>query len=147
MQGDNLQFLKTVYLNQDPLIKDKVKGKVKLIYNDPPFATKSDFQGSNGSKSYSDKIESAEFLENFRERLLFLRELLDSDGSIYVHMDWKKGHYIKALMDEIFGIENLLSEIIWKRTTAHFTAQGFAFIHDSIFWYKKQTNLSLISRT
>lgn len=137
IQGDNLQFLKTAYLNQDPLVRDKVKGKVKLIYIDPPFATKSDFQSKEGATSYSDKIESAEFLENLRERLLFLRELLDIDGSIYVHMDWKKGHYIKALIDEIFGIENFSSEIIWKRTTAHFTAQGFAFIHDSIFWYKK----------
>src|SRR3990172_2495992 len=69
VQGDNLQFLKTVYLNQDPLIKDKVKGKVKLIYNYPPFATKSDFQGGEGSQSYSDKIDSAEFIENLRELL------------------------------------------------------------------------------
>jgi adenine-specific DNA-methyltransferase len=62
VQGDNLQFLKTVNLNQDPLIKGKVKGKVKLFYNDPPFATKSDFQSKDGATSYSDKIASAEFL-------------------------------------------------------------------------------------
>ena len=80
VQGDNLQFLKTAYLNQDPLIKDKVKGKVKLIYIDPPFATKSEFQGSYAEKSYSDKIESAEFLVNLRERLIFLRELLAEIG-------------------------------------------------------------------
>ena len=55
VQGDNLQFLKTCYNNTDPLIKDKVKGKVKLIYIDPPFATKSDFGGKDGERSYSDK--------------------------------------------------------------------------------------------
>jgi hypothetical protein len=71
IQGDNLQFLKTFYLNQDPLIRDKVKGEVKLIYIDPPFATRADFQGGEGVKSYSDKIESAEFIENLKERLIF----------------------------------------------------------------------------
>ena len=90
VQGDNLQFLKTVFLNQDPLIKDKVKGKVKLFYNDPPFATKSDFQSKDGATSYSDKIESAEFLEDLRERLIFMRETLAEDGSIYLHLDSKK---------------------------------------------------------
>jgi adenine-specific DNA-methyltransferase len=59
VQGDNLQFLKTCYRNADPLIKDRVKGKVKLIYIDPPFATKSDFKGSGDEKSYSDKVASA----------------------------------------------------------------------------------------
>jgi len=63
VQGDNLQFLKTCHRNADPLIKEIVKGKVKLIYIDPPFATKSDFKGSGNEKSYSDKVQSAEFIE------------------------------------------------------------------------------------
>jgi integrase len=104
IQGDNLQFLKTVYLNQDPLIQNRVKGKVKLVYIDPPFATKSEFQGGDGARSYFDKIESAEFLENMRERLLFLREVLSEDGFIFLHLDNKKVHFLKVMMDEIFDL-------------------------------------------
>jgi adenine specific DNA methylase Mod len=88
--GDNLQFLKTVYENKDPLIKDKVKGKVKLIYIDPPFATESDFQSNKGQKAYTDKAKGAEFIEFLRRRLMLAREILADDGSIYVHLDWKK---------------------------------------------------------
>ena len=103
VQGDNLQFLKTCYRNIDPQIKDKVKGQVKLIYIDPPFATKSDFGGKDGERSYSDKIATAEFIESLRERLIYLRELLADDGSIYVHLDWKMTHYVKIIIDETFG--------------------------------------------
>jgi hypothetical protein len=64
--GDNLQFLKTIYENKDPLIKDKVKGKVKLIYIDPPFATTDEFQNKEGAKAYNDKKKGAEFVEFLR---------------------------------------------------------------------------------
>lgn len=137
IQGDNLQFLKTAYLNQDPLVKDKVKGKVKLIYIDPPFATKSDFQGGEGQKSYSDKIESAEFIENLRERIIFLRELLADDGSMYLHLDTKKSHYLKTILDEIFGDSNFKNEIIWKRTSARSDSKTYNHIHDVIFYYTR----------
>lgn len=60
--GDNLQFLKTINENKDPLIKNKVKGKVKLIYIDPPFATQDEFQNKEGAKAYDDKKRGAEFL-------------------------------------------------------------------------------------
>lgn len=111
VQGDNLQFLKTCYMNQDPLIKDKVKGKVKLIYIDPPFATKSDFGGKDGEDSYSDKIDRAEFLETLRERLIYLKELLADDGSIYVHLDQKMSHYVKVVMDRLIGTVPILKNI------------------------------------
>lgn len=140
VQGDNLQFLKTVYLNQDPLIKDKVKGKVKLIYLNPPFATKADFQGGDGSRSYSDKIDSAEFLENLRERIIFLRELLAEDGCIYLHLDTKKVHYLKVVMDDIFGEFNFQNEIIWKRTSAHSDSKIYANVHDCLLYYTKSEN-------
>ena len=61
--GDNLQFLKTINENKDPLVKDKIKGKVKLIYIDPPFATEDEFRNKLGAKAYSDKKQGAEFLE------------------------------------------------------------------------------------
>ncbi len=117
VQGDNLQFLKTCYLNQDPLIKDKVKGKVKLVYIDPPFATKGDFSGGEGEDSYSDKIDRAEFIEGLRERLIFLRELISEDGSVFVHLDYKMSHYVKILLDEVFGKQNF-------RVTAQVAACG-----------------------
>ncbi|MFA6185359.1 MAG: site-specific DNA-methyltransferase [Candidatus Shapirobacteria bacterium] len=113
VQGDNLQFLKTCYKNTDPLIMDKIKGKVKLIYIDPPFATKSDFGGKDGEYSYTDKVDRAHFLETLRERLIYLRELLADDGSIYVHLDQKMSHYVKITMDEIFGKDNFRNEIVW----------------------------------
>ena len=91
VQGDNLQFLKTCYQNADPLIKDRVKGKVKLIYNDSPFATKTDFSSSDGEDSYSDRVGRAEFIEQLRERLIFLKGILAKDGSIFVHLDHIKG--------------------------------------------------------
>ena len=136
VQGDNLQFLKTCYQNADPLIKDKVKGKVKLVYIDPPFAVKSDFGGPGGSKSYSDKIASAEFLENLRDRLVFLRQLLAKDGSIYLHFDWRMVHQIKILMDEIFGDHNFQNQLIWQRTDPHNDAVNrYGRVHDTILWY------------
>ncbi|MEI7636568.1 MAG: site-specific DNA-methyltransferase [Syntrophus sp. (in: bacteria)] len=140
VQGDNLQFLKTVFLNQDPLIKDKVKGKVKLFCNDPPFATKADFQSKEGATSYSDKIESAEFLEDLRERLIFMRETLTEDGSIYMHLDTKKSHYLKVMMDEIFGDANFRNEIIWQRTSARSDSKTYNHIHDVILFYTRSDN-------
>lgn len=138
VQGDNLQFLKTVFLNQDPLIKDKVKGKVKLIYIDPPFATKSDFQSKDGAKSYSDKAELAEFLENLRERLIYMREILSDNGSIFIHLDYRTCHYVKTIMDEIFDKSKFINELIW--TYARMASKGqrnFNNTHQTIFWYKK----------
>lgn len=118
VQGDNLQFLKTCYLNQDPIIKDKVKGKVKLVYIDPPFATKSDFAAKQGEDSYADKIDRAEFVEQLRERLIFISELFDNDASIYVHLDYRMSHYLKVVLDEIFGRQQFVNQIIWRRQTA-----------------------------
>jgi len=137
VQGDNLQFLKTCYLNQDPVIKDKVKGKVKLVYIDPPFATKSDFMSSKGEDSYSDKVDSAEFLEMLRERLFFLKEIFSEDGTFVIHMDHRKGHHLKVIMDEIFGESCFAGEIIWKRTTSHAQKQSFAVVHDTLYCYRK----------
>ena len=105
--GDNLQVMKS--LLNDP----EVKGQVKLIYIDPPFASKKEYHGSQDQKAYQDKIYGSKFLEFLRKRLIFLRELLAADGSIYVHMDWKKIHYIKVMMDEIFQDTNFQNEIIW----------------------------------
>lgn len=141
VQGDNLQFLKTCYLNQDPIIKDKVKGKVKLIYIDPPFATKSDFQSKDGVKSYADKIATAEFLENLRERIIFLKQILSDDGTLYVHLDWKKVHYVKVIMDEVFDEDHFKNEITWFYENKLGTGgQTFDSRHDTLLVYTKGKN-------
>lgn len=141
--GDNFQILKTMYENKDELIKDKVKGKVKLIYIDPPFATADEFSNKQGAKAYSDKVKGAEFLEFLRQRLILSRELLADDGSIYVHLDSKMCHYVKVIMDEVFGKNNFQREIIWDisvlsgfKTLAPNWIRG----HDTILYYSKSEN-------
>lgn len=143
VQGDNLQFLKTCYLNQDPLVKDKVKGKVNLVYIDPPFATKSDFGGKEGEDSYADKVDRAEFCEQLRERLIYIKYLLTPGGSIYVHLDQKMSHTIKIIVDEVFGKALFLNEIIWKRTSPSSSkarAKKFSIDHDTLLLSTKGTD-------
>lgn len=135
--GDNLQILKSLYFNQDPLIMDKVKGKVKLIYIDPPFSLKQEFKGKKGEKAYADKVKGAEFIEFLRRRLIILKELLAEDGSIFVHLDYRKIHYIKVVMDEVFGETNFINEITWKRTSAHNDAGKFGINTEYILFYAK----------
>ena len=112
--GDNLQFLKTIYKNEDPIIKDKVKGKVKLIYIDPPFATTDEFQNKDGAKAYNDKKIGAEFIEFIRRRIILAHQILADDGVMFLHLDQKMVHYIKIIADEIFGKNHFQNEIIWK---------------------------------
>ncbi len=135
--GDNLQFLKTIYENKDPLIKDKIKGKVKLIYIDPPFATEEDFKTGTGEKAYSDKKFGSVFIEFIRKRLILAKEILASDGLIYVHLDYRKAHYIKNILDEIFGENNFKNEIIWCFAGGAIPKKDFPRKHATIFRYSK----------
>lgn len=141
--GENLAVLKT-------LLKDNtVKGKVKLVYIDPPYSTKQKFtkgktRVSTISKSlqdpeaYADLLIGAEYLEFIRQRLIILRELLADDGSIYVHIDSKMGHYVKVLMDEIFGQENFINDIARiKCNPKNFSRKGYGNIKDMILFYAK----------
>lgn len=138
--GDNLQAMKT-------LLELKKAGKVcnadgtpgvRLVYIDPPFATNKDFAGSAEEKAYQDKIVGAKFIEFLRARLLLLRELLSADGSIFVHLDWKKGHYIRLVLDELFGERNFLNEIVWHYRKWSTDINAFQRNHDSLFWYSKK---------
>ena len=140
VQGDNLQFLKTCYKNVDPLIRNKIKGKVKLVYIDPPFATKGEFGGKDGQRSYADKVDASEFTESLRERLIFLRELLAEDGSIYLHLDQKMSHYVKIIMDEVFDKNNFINEIIWSYDSGGLGKTRWANKHDVILFYAKTNN-------
>ena len=134
--GDNLLALKALYEDQRGPNRFGTRDRIKLIYIDPPFATKQDFM-KDREKAYRDKLIGAQFIEFLRKRLVLLRELLADDGSIYVHLDQKKGHYIKAVMDEVFGEENFINQIIWKRLSAHNDAVKYGPIHDNIFFYSK----------
>lgn len=136
--GDNLQFLKTVREDTDPVIRGKLRRRVKLVYIDPPFATTDDFASGDGVKSYSDKKKGAEFIEYIRRRLLLIRDILADDGSIFVHLDWKKAHYIKLVLDEVFGEERFVNEIVWHYPdNFQGNVKGFANNHNVIFWYSK----------
>lgn len=141
ISGDNLSVLKTLIdLKKDGKIKnpDGSSG-VRLIYIDPPFSTNLEFKGKKNQKAYKDKIVGAEFIEFLRKRLILLRELLSDNGTIYVHLDWKKAHYVKIIMDEVFGEENFLNDIIWSYggRGAKAIAGQFSRNHDIILWYKK----------
>ena len=138
--GDNLQVMKS-------LLEMKKSGKLRnsdgtpgarLIYIDPPFATKQEFRGTQDQKAYQDKIAGAHFLEFFRKRLLFLRELLSDDGSVYVHLDEHMGHYGKIILDEIFGKEKFLNDIIWYYPdNFQGNVNRFANNHNIILLYSK----------
>jgi DNA modification methylase len=141
--GDNLQVMKS-------LLELKKKGKlcnadgtpgVRLVYIDPPFATRQEFRGTQDQKAYQDKIAGAVFVEFLRKRLVFIRELLSDDGSVFVHLDYKKSHYLKVILDEVFGETNFCSEIIWKRTDAHNDTKGIGKIHDTILHYSRSPEM------
>ena len=137
--GDNLQVLKTLLqMKQEGKLKntDGTPG-VRLVCIDPPFATRQDFRGSQDQKAYQDKIAGARFLEFLRKRQVFLRELLSDDGSIYVHLDQKKGHYVKVLMDEVFGENYFRNEIIWSYSTQGRPTDRFPSKHDNLLAYGK----------
>ncbi len=141
--GDNLQAMKTLlqWKQEGRLVNADGSRGVKLVYIDPPFATKQEFRGKQDEKAYQDKIAGAQFIEFLRKRLVLLKELLSRDGSIYVHLDWRKVHYLKVVLDEIFQEHSFCNEIIWKRQTAHGDvgqgAKHLGRLHDTILLYTK----------
>ena len=142
--GDNLQVLKTLLemKSRGELLNADGTTGIRLCYIDPPFATKREFRGSRNQRAYRDKIEGAEFVEFLRRRLVFIAELLADDGTLYMHLDSKKMHYMKVVLDELFDESNFRNEIIWKRADAHSDARGqggtdFGRIHDVILRYTK----------
>lgn len=142
--GDNLQALKTLVelKKRGELVNADGSHGIRLCYIDPPFATKREFRGKKGQLAYRDKVEGAEFVEFLRKRLVFIHELLTEDGTLYLHLDTNKVHYMKVVLDEIFGPANFRNEIIWKRSDAHSDAGGqgstdFGRIHDIILRYTK----------
>jgi DNA modification methylase len=134
--GDNLLALRELLADQQGANRYGTRGKIKLIYIDPPFATKQDFM-KDREKAYRDKVLGAQFIEFLRRRLILLRELMADEGTIYVHLDWKKSHYIKAILDEVFGEENFLNNVVWCYKTRTFAKKYWNRKHDDILVYAK----------
>ncbi len=137
--GDNLQVLKT-------LLEMKERGQlrnadgspgIRLCYIDPPFATRREFGGTQGQQAYRDKIEGAQFIEFLRKRLIFIRELLADDGTLYVHLDPKKGHYIKVVLDEVFSGHFRNEVIWWYWNKLQGNINRFPSNHDCIYVYSR----------
>ena len=141
---------------------------VDLIYVDPPFASGADYakkvyirrnpkvaaaiaQAESEldieelkafeEKMYGDVWDKERYLNWMYENLMAMKSIMSDEASIYVHLDYHIGHYVKILMDEIFGEDNFRNEIIWKRSTAHNDSTGFANLHDCIFYYTKSSEL------
>lgn len=139
--GDNLQVLRQLVnlKRMEGLRNADDSAGVRVCYIDPPFASQQEFTGSRNERAYADHVAGAEFVEHLRRRLILIHELLSDDGSLFVHLDTRKTHYIKVVLDEIFGESNFRNEIIWKRTSAHSGAKRFAPVHDSILFYSKSS--------
>jgi site-specific DNA-methyltransferase (adenine-specific)/adenine-specific DNA-methyltransferase len=146
--GDNLQVM-------SHLLRE-FRGKVDLIYIDPPFDSKADYkkkitlqgekinndQSSFEEKQYTDMWSNDQYLQFMYERLVLLKELLSKKGSIYLHCDWHKSHQLRCLMDEIFGSQNFKNEITWIRTSSHNDTVGkYSKVKDTILFYSKSEDV------
>ena len=130
--GDNLPILASL------LYDSSIKGKVRHIYIDPPFATKSVFQSRSQDDAYQDLLAGAHYIEFLRKRLVLLRELLADDGSIYIHLDMNMAFHIKVVMDEIFGQKNFRNWITRKKCNPkNYTRKTYGNISDYILFYTK----------
>jgi adenine-specific DNA-methyltransferase len=160
LHQQNISSSKNILINANNLVALKqlitthnLKGKIDLVYIDPPFATNNTFtisngrastisSSSNGTVAYKDTLKGADFIEFLRERLVLLNMLLSDKGSIYLHIDYKIGHYVKVMMDEIFGIENFRNDITRiKCNPKNFERKGYGNIKDMILFYSKSDNM------
>jgi len=133
--GDNLQILAS--LLNDP----NIRGKVRLIYIDPPFATSGVFQTRGQADAYSDLLAGSHFIEFIRKRLILMRELLADDGSIYLHLDDNMSFHIKIIMDEVFGQKNFRNWITRKKCNPkNYTRKTYGNVSDFILFYSKSDN-------
>lgn len=124
IQGDNLEALKALL----PFFA----GRVKCIYIDPPYNTRSAFE------HYDDNLEHSQWLSLIYPRLELLRDLLAEDGSIWVSIDDNEAHYLKVVMDEVFGRGNFVTTVIWRKNySPKSSARHFSEDHDYIVVYAK----------
>ena len=141
--GDNLQVM-------SHLLKE-YRGQVKLVYLDPPFDSKAEYkkkiqlkgkditneQSAFEEKQYTDIWTNDEYLQFMYERLMLIKELISSDGCLYLHCDSQMGSYLRLILDEIFSRSYFTNQITWKRTGAHNDPGRYGTISDTIFFYSK----------
>lgn len=152
-------YAKKVYVRRNPLVQKAIElgsqthkvseDKTSMVAEDEaPYnveSTKSsnniELDNSNAiafeEKMYGDIWDKEKYLNWMYENLMAIKSVMSERASIYVHLDYHIGHYVKILMDEIFGEENFRNEIVWKRTGAHNDAGKYGIVHDTIFWYSK----------
>jgi len=156
--GDNLLAMQAL-LAGDPLTGlPSMRGRIDLIYIDPPFDSKADYRTKIHLPSadieskptvieqfaYADtwKNGTVSYLQMIVPRLILMRELLSEQGSIYVHIDWHVGHYVKVILDEIFGKENFRNEVVWYYPdNFQGNVKGFAINHNIILYYRKSPDV------
>lgn len=150
LKGDNFIALSS-------LLSSGFAGKIDLIYIDPPFNTNQTFtvedervstisRKKNAIVAYSDQMTPPEYVEFMRERLVLLRELLSDRGSIYLHIDNKMGHYIKVVMDEIFGVYNFKNDITRiKSNPKNFMRKAYGNQKDVILFYAKNKDKNIFN--
>lgn len=145
--GDNKEVLAH-------LLANGFRGKVDLVYIDPPFDSGADYvrkvqlRGASGSVrldgeshtlgeqiQYTDIWANDTYLQFMYERLLLIKEFLAPHGSLYLHTDWHRGHLLRSVADEVLGPDSFRNELIWQRIYAHSDAQGFGVVHDSVLYY------------
>ena len=157
--GDNKLILSS--LKSGPMREAiEAQGGLKLIYIDPPFDVGADFSMDIeiGDETFTKKPNILEeiayrdtwgrgadsFISMIYERLVLMRDLLAEDGSIYVHCDWRVNSYLRLVLDEIFGKDNLVNEIVWKRSYGHGDAKrSMGAAQDTIFYFSKNDKFTL----
>lgn len=145
--GDNVKYMRY-------LIEKGWSGKLDMIYVDPPFFSKSDYAVNirvgggrvklllSKNHAFSDKWSEGleEYLRNMTVAFMFMKRLLSDTGSIFVHLDWHSSHYIKIILDQIFGDKNFINEIVWNYKSGGVSNRYFARKHDVILFYSKTKN-------
>jgi adenine specific DNA methylase Mod len=160
--GDNLLAMQALLAGDQQTGLPSMRGKVDLIYIDPPFDSKADYRtkislpGTDIQQkptvieqfAYADTWEEGtiSYLKMIYPRLVLMRELLSERGSIYVHIDWHVGAYVKILLDDIFGKDKILNEIIWHYGGPSPIKSAYARKHDSLYLYSKGDNPIFISQ-
>jgi adenine specific DNA methylase Mod len=163
--GDNLLTIQALLAGDKESGLPSMRGKIDLIYIDPPFDSKTDYRtkvklpGVDLEQkptimeqfAYSDTWQhgTASYLKMLYPRLVLMKELLSEKGSIYVHIDWHIGHYVKLLLDDVFGKNNFINEIIWCRTSSSAKkanseddkVKTFIRAHDTLLFYSKNINI------
>jgi site-specific DNA-methyltransferase (adenine-specific) len=127
------------------LLNKGYAGKIDLIYIDPPFGIGKRFENKKSGMAFDDKVIGSEYLQFMYERLILLRELLSDEGSIYLHCDWHKSHHLRFLLDEVFGEENFVNEVVWHYQQGIKGQTSFGRKHDNIFVYSK-TSVNIFNK-